>query len=160
MSVLHPRALYVSVIHSCTRLPLCMFMLRLVRACVCAAVCVRSIDMVCARDAHKCVASLLYASVRSLTLLLLSLRCSLCHALLGMRVCAVRVCKHSDWYVNRCGKEVRYIIDYYSNEVPDPHGEGTGIEYFVDARPAPTAAGLVDRARVAWSKWRRGEKWF
>lgn len=58
-----------------------------------------------------------------------------------------------DWYVNRCGKEVRYIIDYYDMEDKDGN-----TEYFIDARPAPTAAGLFDRARLAFSKWRRGEK--
>lgn len=65
-----------------------------------------------------------------------------------------------DWYVNRCGKEVKYVIDYYSFETPDPSTGETAIDYFIDARPAPTFAGLVDRARVAYGKWKRGEKIF
>jgi cytochrome c heme-lyase len=67
-----------------------------------------------------------------------------------------------DWYVNRCGKEVKYVIDYYSYETPSgPPGSGeTAIDYFIDARPAPTIAGLWDRSRVAFQKWRRGEKIF
>eukprot|EP00054_Salpingoeca_dolichothecata_P000934 m.17948 g.17948 ORF g.17948 m.17948 type:complete len:224 (-) comp11550_c0_seq1:239-910(-) len=51
-----------------------------------------------------------------------------------------------DWVVNRCGKEVRYIIDYYSNEDGD---------YFIDARPAGLA-GLVDRAFLAGRKFLSG----
>lgn len=65
-----------------------------------------------------------------------------------------------DWYVNRCGKEVKYVIDYYSFETPDPVTGETSIDYFIDARPAPTIAGMFDRARVAFQKWKRGEKIF
>jgi cytochrome c heme-lyase len=66
-----------------------------------------------------------------------------------------------DWFVDRCGKEVKYVIDYYAHEEPDPHNPGeTSIDYFIDARPAPTLAGLWDRSRVAFAKWRRGEKFF
>ncbi len=40
-----------------------------------------------------------------------------------------------DWIVNRCGKEVKYIIDYYSIETPIPDQPGeTHIDYFIDAR--------------------------
>ncbi len=40
-----------------------------------------------------------------------------------------------DWVVNRCGKEVKYIIDYYSIETPIPDQPGeTHIDYFIDAR--------------------------
>ncbi len=58
-----------------------------------------------------------------------------------------------DWYINRCGKEVKYIIDYY--EIPEPNGQ---ISYSVDARPAPTPSGIWDRMRMAWKKWRAGEQ--
>lgn len=64
-----------------------------------------------------------------------------------------------DWVVDRCGKEVRYIIDYYSVEVPNPN-DPTGdpeIVYSIDARPALTLAGIVDRAHLAFSKWSKGE---
>ena len=64
-----------------------------------------------------------------------------------------------DWYVNRCGKEVRYVIDYYSFETPTANGD-TAIDYFVDARPAVTPSGLYDRARLAFQKWKGGEKFW
>eukprot|EP00041_Stephanoeca_diplocostata_P033079 m.1082922 g.1082922 ORF g.1082922 m.1082922 type:complete len:234 (+) comp24267_c0_seq39:93-794(+) len=51
-----------------------------------------------------------------------------------------------DWTVDRCGKEVRYIIDYYSS----------GDDYWIDARPAPTLLGMFDRARLALLKMSRG----
>ena len=75
-----------------------------------------------------------------------------------------------DWIVDRCGKEVRYVIDYYSVEVPTGtgHEEGSGAEeggevevyYSVDARPAPTLEGLWERGSMAWRKWRAGEQWW
>jgi len=79
-----------------------------------------------------------------------------------MRLWGMRPFDRHDWYVNRCGKEVKYVIDYYSYETPTgPAGSGeTAIDYFIDARPAPTVAGLWDRSRVAFQKWRRGEKIF
>jgi cytochrome c heme-lyase len=55
--------------------------------------------------------------------------------------------------VDRCGKEVRYIIDYYAFE---DEGE---VSYTVDARPAGLG-GIPDRMRVAFSKWQRGERWY
>jgi hypothetical protein len=45
-----------------------------------------------------------------------------------------------DWYVNRCGREVRYIIDYYGST--NAHG------FHIDARPELTFGGLVDRVTV------------
>lgn len=60
-----------------------------------------------------------------------------------------------DWYVDRCGKEVRYIIDYYSAAEKD--GD---VSYYIDARPAPTLGGLADRARLAFTKWRAGESFW
>lgn len=55
-----------------------------------------------------------------------------------------------DWYVDRCGKEVRYIIDYYAI------GE-ENVEYFIDARPAGLS-GLWDRLRLAAGKVKAGER--
>ena len=55
-----------------------------------------------------------------------------------------------DWMVDRCGTEVRYIIDYYSVE-----GENDVI-YSVDARPAGWS-GLWDRVRLACTKIIRGQ---
>lgn len=66
-----------------------------------------------------------------------------------------------DWTVDRCGKEVRYIIDYYSVEEPadpmDGHDAEPSIAYYIDARPAPTPGGIIDRLRIGWRRWRRGE---
>ncbi|CAJ0629734.1 3893_t:CDS:10 [Entrophospora sp. SA101] len=39
--------------------------------------------------------------------------------------------KHYDWTIDRCGKEVRYVIDYYSG--PD---EGDTPIFYLDVRPA------------------------
>jgi hypothetical protein len=78
-----------------------------------------------------------------------------------------------DWVVDRCGKEVRYIIDYYE----------TDGAYSIDARcvrghtrtraaywpliPTPLQiirpaglAGVPDRLLLAWKKWRAGESFW
>ncbi|KAK1786327.1 hypothetical protein P4O66_018024 [Electrophorus voltai] len=51
-----------------------------------------------------------------------------------------------DWIVDRCGKEVRYVIDYYDG--------GQGLNHTIlDVRPAFDSLGAVwDRMKVAW--WR------
>lgn len=60
-----------------------------------------------------------------------------------------------DWTVSRCGKEVRYVIDYYS--APDT-SEGDPV-FSVDVRPALDSPGaLIDRARMAWKEWREGSQ--
>eukprot|EP00055_Hartaetosiga_balthica_P018596 m.134852 g.134852 ORF g.134852 m.134852 type:complete len:233 (+) comp9757_c0_seq1:79-777(+) len=59
-----------------------------------------------------------------------------------------------DWVVDRCGKEVTYVIDYYS--VDDGADD---VEYFVDARPAGLS-GMFDRVKLAFNKWKNDEKWF
>ncbi|EDQ85657.1 uncharacterized protein MONBRDRAFT_38782 [Monosiga brevicollis MX1] len=66
----------------------------------------------------------------------------------------VRPFDRHDWTVDRCGKEVRYIIDYYA--VDDGMGD---TDYFVDARPAGLQ-GVPDRMRLAFSKWQAGERWW
>jgi cytochrome c heme-lyase len=53
-----------------------------------------------------------------------------------------------DWFVDRCGTSVRYVIDYYSG-IPDEHGNPA---FNVDVRPAldsPTS--FIDRFRHAVS---------
>eukprot|EP00455_Lapot_gusevi_P041702 TRINITY_DN486_c0_g1_i2.p1 TRINITY_DN486_c0_g1~~TRINITY_DN486_c0_g1_i2.p1 ORF type:complete len:223 (-),score=36.69 TRINITY_DN486_c0_g1_i2:36-704(-) len=50
-----------------------------------------------------------------------------------------------DWYVNRCGKEIKYIIDFYSS----PRDEA---EMIIDARPSITVHGVVDRVHLAARK--------
>lgn len=48
-----------------------------------------------------------------------------------------------DWTVDRCGKEVRYVIDYYSG----PQGEES--TFYCDVRPALDSwQAFVDRSRV------------
>ncbi|CAG8561757.1 5176_t:CDS:2 [Paraglomus occultum] len=56
-----------------------------------------------------------------------------------------------DWVIDRCGKEVRYIIDFYSGK-PDsknPHS----VSFYIDARPALTLEGVVDRIRMTFASW-------
>ncbi|XP_053716311.1 holocytochrome c-type synthase [Synchiropus splendidus] len=55
-----------------------------------------------------------------------------------------------DWIVDRCGKEVRYVIDYYDGEI-DKETYNFSI---LDVRPAFDSLGAVwDRMRVAWWRW-------
>jgi len=64
-----------------------------------------------------------------------------------------------DWWVDRCGKEIRYVIDYYA--IPDGTFDEDGdpnFEYTIDARPAPTLLGMWDRLRMATLRWRKGAK--
>nr|CAG4648210.1 EOG090X0CJG [Moina brachiata]SVE93237.1 EOG090X0CJG [Moina brachiata] len=56
-----------------------------------------------------------------------------------------------DWIVDRCGKEVRYVIDYYD-------GGEVAKDYkfaLLDVRPAMDSWDNVwDRMKVAWWRWR------
>lgn len=55
-----------------------------------------------------------------------------------------------DWIVDRCGKEVRYIIDYYDGGPVKPNGEFT----LLDVRPALDSFGaLNDRVKAAYMRW-------
>lgn len=55
-----------------------------------------------------------------------------------------------DWVVDRCGKEVRYIIDYYDGTLD---GE-TGKFALLDVRPAYDSFEAVwDRMRTAYWRW-------
>ncbi|XP_066247966.1 holocytochrome c-type synthase [Euwallacea similis] len=55
-----------------------------------------------------------------------------------------------DWIIDRCGKEVRYIIDYYD-------GGKVNSKYqfaLLDVRPAmDSAENIWDRMKVAWWRW-------
>ncbi|KAJ3241150.1 holocytochrome c synthase [Chytriomyces hyalinus] len=58
-----------------------------------------------------------------------------------------------DWTVNRCGNEVRYVIDYYSG-----HDEPDSPVFNVDVRPAlDSPSAVVDRLRhfgsTMWDRW-------
>lgn len=56
-----------------------------------------------------------------------------------------------DWIVDRCGKEVRYIIDYYDGgEVNVQNGRFAVL----DVRPAfDSFEAIWDRMKVAWWRW-------
>ncbi|CDS41964.1 cytochrome c type heme lyase [Echinococcus multilocularis] len=55
-----------------------------------------------------------------------------------------------DWVVDRCGCDVRYIIDYYDSEKVDPDFKFA----LLDVRPAlDSFSALWDRVRMAWRRW-------
>ena len=57
-----------------------------------------------------------------------------------------------DWIVDRNGKHVRYIIDYY--DVGDENGYKTGEFIEIDCRPAfDSFSAVVDRSRAAMMRW-------
>lgn len=57
-----------------------------------------------------------------------------------------------DWIVDRCGKEVRYIIDYYDVGDKDSYKQGEFVH--MDIRPAfDSFEAVLDRARVAMLRW-------
>jgi len=56
-----------------------------------------------------------------------------------------------DWIIDRCGTDVRYVIDYYDGGDVNPSDHKFAI---LDVRPAldsPTA--VWDRMKVAWWRW-------
>lgn len=56
-----------------------------------------------------------------------------------------------DWIVDRCGKEVRYVIDYYDGGKVDPQDYRFAI---LDVRPALDSwDNAWDRMKVAWYRW-------
>ncbi len=60
-----------------------------------------------------------------------------------------------DWIVDRCGQDVRYIIDYYDGGEVKPSGEFT----LLDVRPAlDSFTALKDRMRVAYWRWSSKEE--
>lgn len=54
-----------------------------------------------------------------------------------------------DWIVDRCGTEVRYVIDFY-NGAPQP---GAAASFFLDVRPA------LDSFGAAWDRIRMQMGW-
>ena len=55
-----------------------------------------------------------------------------------------------DWIVDRCGRDVRYIIDYYDGgDVDSEHNFA-----LLDVRPAlDSFSAFYDRAKVAYMRW-------
>jgi len=55
-----------------------------------------------------------------------------------------------DWIIDRCGKEIRYVIDYYDGEFQPGSHEFANL----DVRPALDSTDAVwDRMKVAWYRW-------
>ncbi|XP_026870928.2 cytochrome c-type heme lyase [Electrophorus electricus] len=55
-----------------------------------------------------------------------------------------------DWIVDRCGKEVRYVIDYYEGDID----KDTFQFSVLDVRPAlDSLEAVCDRIKVAWWRW-------
>ncbi|XP_071341685.1 holocytochrome c-type synthase [Trachinotus anak] len=55
-----------------------------------------------------------------------------------------------DWIVDRCGKEVRYVIDYYDGEINTNNYQFS----ILDVRPAFDSLDAIwDRMKVAWWRW-------
>ena len=55
-----------------------------------------------------------------------------------------------DWIVDRCGRHVRYVIDYYGCD-PQPDNS---VPIYLDVRPALDSFSAVwDRMKVAWRRW-------
>lgn len=56
-----------------------------------------------------------------------------------------------DWIVDRCGKDVRYVIDYYDGGAVN---KSTGEFALLDVRPALDSwSSIWDRMKVAWWRW-------
>jgi cytochrome c heme-lyase len=57
-----------------------------------------------------------------------------------------------DWIIDRCGKEVRYVIDYYDG---GPVEKDTYKFALLDVRPAMDSwENIWDRMKVAYTRWR------
>ena len=57
-----------------------------------------------------------------------------------------------DWIIDRCGKKVRYIIDYYDIGDEDLYSKGEFVH--LDCRPAlDSFEALADRTRVAFLRF-------
>ncbi|KAH9260764.1 hypothetical protein BASA81_001231 [Batrachochytrium salamandrivorans] len=57
-----------------------------------------------------------------------------------------------DWTVDRCGEEVRYVVDFYRGKISA--NDGTPIAFHVDARPAlDNFSAVKDRVRMCVSEW-------
>ncbi|CAG8546442.1 12439_t:CDS:2 [Acaulospora morrowiae] len=50
-----------------------------------------------------------------------------------------------DWVIDRCGKRVTYVIDFYAGQ-PNPEFP-QNVSFYLDVRPALTLEGVLDRFR-------------
>jgi len=61
-----------------------------------------------------------------------------------------------DWIVDRCGKQVRYVIDFYQGPAPSSNPQQTSI--YLDVRPAVSFTGMWDRMRMKYFEYFRADK--
>jgi cytochrome c heme-lyase len=52
-----------------------------------------------------------------------------------------------DWVVDRCGTQVRYVIDFYGG-APDPKAP---VSFYLDVRPDLSFQGISDRLKMFWN---------
>ncbi len=63
------------------------------------------------------------------------------HRLLGYK----KPFDRHDWYIDRCGEKVRYVIDFYGGN-PDPN---SNIAFHLDVRPAlDSFSAAIDRFKL------------
>lgn len=56
-----------------------------------------------------------------------------------------------DWYIDRCGKTIRYIIDYYDGKMDkDP---SLPVSIYIDARPQFSYKNIIDHITVLYLKF-------
>jgi cytochrome c heme-lyase len=71
---------------------------------------------------------------------------------LNVRRWAPKPFDRHDWVVDRCGKEVRYVIDYYGQQ-PSSADDNEAV-MFVDARPAvDDFSSAMHRLRALWGEF-------
>ncbi|RKP13919.1 cytochrome c/c1 heme-lyase [Piptocephalis cylindrospora] len=59
-----------------------------------------------------------------------------------------------DWYVDRCGTPVRYIIDFYTGKAPPKGSPLEGLpSFYLDVRPEVSVAGVFARAKRLWQDY-------
>lgn len=61
-----------------------------------------------------------------------------------------------DWVVDRCGKQVEYVIDFYTgnnaSNTSAPYNQDLPAMY-IDARPKVSVGGVYDRTRMMLNRW-------
>lgn len=73
---------------------------------------------------------------------------------LGEKILGAELFDRHDWYVDRCGKEVHYIIDYYDSN----DGDSDEVGYIMDVRPdLSTYENIQDRIKMTWKRYQKGE---
>lgn len=53
-----------------------------------------------------------------------------------------------DWVVDRCGKEVLYVIDFYEGDESTGSGASDAPAIYLDVRPAVSFSGVYDRIKM------------